>query len=219
MNQRNPKDVTPGEILAFWFPAELPEGDPTVFAEYRRSRMRGGMDAAIIATYAEVTEAAVRGTYDHWAETARGRLALLLLLDQFPRSLWRDAPGAYAQDLKSCRLALEALENGHFDALDYPWEKVMFIVAITHCEGPDHLARMDLAIELAETRLLGPEGHYSHLFEDVAGQPRRVREVIARFGRHPHRNPHLGRISTPEEEAYIAAGAFPHQRMVPDPGQ
>lgn len=215
--QRDPSDVTPEEILAFWFPSNLIDGDPQVFADYRRSRMRGGMDQAIIDTYADVTHAAARGTYDHWAQTAYGRLALLLVIDQFPRSLWRDTPGAYGQDIKSCLLTLEALENGHFDALAYPWEKVMHIVVLCHCEGPDHLARMDLAVEVAETRLLDLDSPWAHLFGDVAGQPRRVRDVIARFGRHPHRNAILARVSTPAEEAYVAEGDFPHARKVPDP--
>ncbi len=216
MPAQHPDAVTPDEILDFWFPATLPDGDPKTFADFRRSRMRGGMDAAIIATYPDVTYAAARGAYDDWAKDPRGRLALLLLLDQFPRSLWRDTPGAYAQDIKSCRLTLDALQNGHFDALLYPWERQFYIVALTHCEGPDHLARMDLAIELSATRLLPEDSPYRHLYDDVRAQPQRVREVIARFGRHPHRNAILGRISTPAEEAYIAEGQFPHERTVPD---
>ncbi len=97
--------------------------------------MQGGMDAAIIERFGGLTMAAATGRLDHWADTARGRLALLIALDQFPRSLWRDTPAAYAQDIKAARLALDGIANGHFDTLE-PWEMMFFVIAISHCEGP-----------------------------------------------------------------------------------
>ncbi|TNF21890.1 MAG: DUF924 domain-containing protein [Rhodobacteraceae bacterium] len=210
-------DALPEDILAFWFPDGLVHKGLQDHVDFWASRMQGGMDAAILATMAEVTAAGARGAYDHWAETAAGRLALLLVLDQFPRSLWRDTPAAFGQDIKANLLVLEGLENGHYDALTWPWEKNFYIIALCHCEGPDHLARVERAVALADALTGSVEGPYRERYADMGDPPRRVREVIRRFGRHPHRNPIYGRISTPEEEAYIAAGDFPHARDLDAP--
>jgi uncharacterized protein (DUF924 family) len=126
------------------------------FWEYR---MRGGVDDAILRDFGPITEAAARGELDHWADTPRGRLALLIALDQFPRSYWRDTPAAYAQDIKANLLVLEGLENGHYEALPEAWERQFYIIALGHCEGPDHLARLDLSLKLAEAQkdIMRPE--------------------------------------------------------------
>lgn len=171
--------------------------------------MQGGMDAAIIARFAELTEAAAIGRLDHWAETPRGRLALLIALDQFPRSLWRDTPAAYSQDIKAARLALEGIANGDFDALA-AWEQAFFIISISHCEGPDHLERMNRLDAVTEKVIANLPPALAPMAQDFRDQHALVKSVIARFGRHPHRNAILGRPSTAAEEEYIAAGDFPH---------
>ena len=201
----------PAEVLDFWFPDSGHEADPETHGAFWQVRMQGGMDADICARFAGLTEAAARGRLDHWAGTPRGRLALLIALDQFPRSLWRDTPAAFAQDIKAARLALEGIESGDYDGLA-PWEQTFFVIAITHCEGPDHLARMERAIELAEGIAARMPPALAPMRDTVVEQTRRVRDVIARFGRHPHRNAVLSRPSSPEEEAYIAGGDFPHLR-------
>jgi uncharacterized protein (DUF924 family) len=136
-------------------------------------------------------------------------LALLISLDQFPRSLWRDTPAAYAQDIKATRLALEGIRNGDFDTLA-PWEQTFFVISITHCEGPDHLERLEMLDEVTDgiiARL--PETIASH-GERFRAIHERAKGIVTRFGRHPHRNAILGRPSTQDEEAYIAEGDFPH---------
>lgn len=208
----DPGDVTPGDILSFWFPADLAKASDEDNANFWTTRMQGGMDDAIIRDYPKVTRAAAEGQLDHWAETAEGRLALILVLDQFPRSLWRDTPAAYGQDIKAARLALKGLENGHYKALPYMFQRQFYVICISHCEGPDHLERMDLCIRLNEDfRHIIKPGQEDRVERGLA-QARRVRGIIERFGRHPHRNPILGRISTPAELAYIAEGDFPHVR-------
>ena len=112
----------PEDILSFWFPANLADADRETTVAFWDSRMQGGMDEAICREFPHVTRAAAEGRLDHWADTARGRLALILLLDQFPRSLWRDTPACYGQDIKAARLALEGLRNGHYEALPYIFE-------------------------------------------------------------------------------------------------
>ena len=201
---------TAQDVLDLWFPPDNGFTEtPELFRDWVGERMYGGMDAVIISDYADLTTAAARGECDDWANTARGTLALLLVLDQFPRSLWRDTPAAYAQDIKANLLVLKTVENGQFAELA-PWEQMFFVIALGHCEGPDHLSRIDLLDELTEQIIPKLPPQLAHLSEAFRGQNARARAVIERFGRHPHRNPHYGRVSSAEEEAYIAAGDFPH---------
>ena len=203
------------EVLAFWFPAGAGDDLPA-HREYWVWRMGGGAHEDIVARYSDMTERAARGGLDAWASTARGRLALIVVLDQFSRSVWRDSARAFAQDPKALALVLEGYENGHYDALATVWEKAFFSMPLAHCEGPDHLERIDRVIARSDALLEAAPAHLKPMYEFNAGQPRRHREVIATFGRYPHRNHALGRESTPEELAYVARGAFPHLRRPPD---
>lgn len=202
---------TPDQVLDLWFPDTGHETDPDAHAAFWTERMQGGMDAIIIRNFADLTLSAARGELDHWADTPRGRLALLIALDQFPRSLWRDTPAAFAQDIKATRLALEGIANGDFDGLK-PWEQAFFVIAITHCEGPDHLQRMQMLSGIIDRIIANLPSPITAMGDRFRQQHARVTGVLERFGRHPHRNPILGRPSTPEEEAYIATGDFPHVR-------
>ena len=204
----------PQSVLNLWFPDTGHQNAIESHGAFWEERMQGGMDATIIANFADTTLAAATGQRDHWADTPRGRLALLIVLDQFPRSLWRDTPAAFAQDIKAARLALEGIKNGDFDTLA-PWEQTFFQIAISHCEGPDHLDRMDALEPVMERTILALPPILAPLGERFRAQHHRVRSIIERFGRHPHRNPILGRPSTPEEETYIAMGDFPHVRKEP----
>ena len=209
-------DFRPEQVLDLWFPDNGYWKSRETLGQWIYERMQGGMDAVICQNFRDLTQAAAQGLLDHWSDTPRGRLALLIALDQFPRSLWRDTPAAFAQDCKANLLVIEGVENGHFDALE-PWEKIFFIIALGHCEGPDHLARFDLIDELTEDRII-PElpAHLEYVADQLRSQNARVRGIIERFGRHPHRNPIYGRVSTPDEEAYIATGDFPHVHGPPD---
>jgi uncharacterized protein (DUF924 family) len=204
-------------VLEFWFPAN--EGkDLESHRDYWTWRMRGGADASIAERFGAVTERAERGECDGWAATPRGRLALIVVLDQFSRSVWRDSPRAFAQDPKAVALVREGLANGHYDALANVWEKTFCIIPLGHCEGPDHLTRLDLAVALAQKVLRDAPPHLKPLYAFQADQPALVREVIRAFGRHPHRNRILGRKSTPEEVAYLLRRELPHQRPMPKVG-
>lgn len=176
--------------------------------------MQGGMDAIICENFSELTDAAARGYLDHWAETPRGRLALLIALDQFSRSLWRDTPAAFSQDIKACRLCLEGIANKHYAALDHMWEQQFYVIAMSHCEGPDHLTRMDLCTQLTDESIKTLPPEIISMGTMATEQGHRVRANIKRFGRHPHRNEVLGRPSTPDEQSYIDSGDFPHHRII-----
>lgn len=208
-------DFTPEGVLDFWFPDTGHENDMATHGAFWDERMQGGMDARIIAEFGDLTRAAAEGQLDHWASTPRGRLALLIVLDQFPRSLWRDTPGAFAQDIKATRLALAGIENGDFDQLK-TFEQAFFVIAISHCEGPDHLHRMEMLEGLTERIIANIPACLEPMKDGFRSQTTRVKANIERFGRHPHRNGVLGRISTPDEVAYIETGDFPHVRKVDD---
>lgn len=205
---------SPEQVLELWFPDTGFWDTEDRFSDWIFTRMQGGMDDTICTHFADLTTAAAQGLLDEWAATPRGRLALLIALDQFPRSLWRNTPGAYAQDIKANRLVLDGVENGHFHALA-PWEQLFFLIALTHCEGPDHLARMDLVERLTEDLIAKLPASLAGTADRLRAQIALVRGIIERFGRHPHRNPVYGRVSTPDEADYIAAGDFPHVKSAP----
>lgn len=202
------------EVLQFWYPDTLEE-DAEIHARRSAWRMRGGADVEIVARFTGLTERAAVGALDHWTEDPMGRLALIVVLDQFSRSVFRDSPGAFAQDTKALGLALDGLENGHYAALATPWDKSTYQLALTHCEGPGHLERLDRALALAQEIQASAPDHLKAFYAFPVEQKILHRQVIETFGRFPHRNAVLGRASTPEEMAYIAEGQFPHRRAVP----
>jgi uncharacterized protein (DUF924 family) len=203
-------EITPVEILNFWFP-DGPNPDLQQHMDLWMWRMRGGANEEILEKYSEVTERAVSGEFDSWASTPTGRLALIILLDQFPRTVWAGSEKAYSQDPRALELCLEGLDNGHFEALENVWYKSVFKLPLEHCECPDHMANLDLSVSIADQLIEQAPAHLKDAYRFGAGQPRKHRAVIAQFGRHSHRNAILGRDSTPEELAYIEKGEFPHE--------
>jgi uncharacterized protein (DUF924 family) len=200
------------DVLRFWFPEQLSGGDHTTMVSQFEWWFRGGADSAIIERFQLLLEQAARGERDHWAHSPRSRLALIIVLDQFSRSVYRGTAQAYAQDPKALALAHEGIAIGHYAALATPWEKTFFLIPLGHSEELPHLeAAVRLAEELAEQ---GP-AELRRILEHSAAQARGHRGVIARFGRHPHRNAVLGRRSTPEELDYLAAGQLIHTRPLP----
>lgn len=215
MQSRDWNSVTPDLVLDFWFPEDGHETDFDAHRAFWVWRMRGEADDAIRERFGDLTEAAAKGLLDHWAATPRGRLALVIALDQFSRSVWRGTPAAFAQDIRAAKLVLDGLKNGHYAALPNVWEKAFCLIANAHCEGPDHLERLERSMPLAKALVDEAPARLRASYRMVEDQNRLARDIVARFGRHPHRNAVLGRVSTLAEEAYIAAGEFPHERKIP----
>lgn len=206
------------DVLSFWFP----EGHdlniaPDRHRAYWRWRLHGGADAEIIGRFADVTERAATGQLDHWTGCAAGRLALIILLDQFSRSLWRDTPRAFAQDKAALALALEGLANGAYDAMPTPWHRITFTQPLGHAEGPDHLARIDRLIALRETVAASAPLPLQPIYQTLVQQARKVRDIIARFGRHPHRDAILGRGPLSAEKADPTTATSPHLDLFQEP--
>jgi uncharacterized protein (DUF924 family) len=172
-----------GSVVSFWRDA----GPRRWFAK----------DAAFDATFRErfldLHLAAARRELDAWATSADGVLALLILLDQFPRNAFRGSARMYATDALARHFARLAVDAG-LDRLIEPELRQFCYLPFEHSE---HLADQERSLALART--LGPR-HARHAL--------RHRDIIARFGRFPHRNALLGRDSTPAELAFLAAGGF-----------
>ncbi len=137
--------------------------------------------------------AAARRECDSWLAERYGALALLILLDQFPRNCFRGSGHMYATDQLARRFALSAIEAGH-DMASEPELRVFFYTPLMHSE---HLTDQDRCVSLCAI-----------LDDQVARSAREHREIIASFGRFPHRNPMLGRITTAQERQFLAAGGF-----------
>jgi uncharacterized protein (DUF924 family) len=199
--------ATPEDILAFWFPPGLDADEETHRLQFQWW-FRGGANEAIFARYRPVLEAACRGELP-WAKTPRGRLALIIVLDQFSRTVWQGTAQAYAQDSSAQQLALEGLECGHYAEFATVWEKTFFVLPLGHAEQIDLL---DRCVVLCEALVPDAPAHLQRLYAFSASQAQGHRDVVARFGRQPHRNAVLGRTSTDEELAYLAAGELVHRR-------
>lgn len=144
-------------------------------------------------TFAAAHEAAARGGHRDWLKTADGALALLLLLDQYPRNSFRGTPRMFATDAAAREAANAAIEAGHDRAVSNALAS-FFYLPFEHSED---LADQDKVVALCE-RLGGEALKYAKTHRDI----------IARFGRFPHRNATLGRQSTPEEQTFISEGGF-----------
>jgi uncharacterized protein (DUF924 family) len=149
-------------------------------------------DAEIRSRFEVAHFAAARRELEDWLDAAEGALALLLLLDQFPRNLFRDSAHAWAADPLARHYAGRAIAAGHDAACD-PALRAFFYLPLEHSED---MADQTRSVELF--RALGNAGYLDYALQH--------QKVIARFGRFPHRNRALGRDNTPEEQAWLDAG-------------
>jgi uncharacterized protein (DUF924 family) len=179
----------PADILEFWRAA----GPRRWFAK------DDAFDAAIRLKFEPTHHAAARGEYDRWREAQDGALALVILLDQFPRNLYRGSGHAFATDPLARHIAAEAVERGHDRAAGVADLRSFFYLPFEHSES---LADQDRSVALCEamTAETGREG----FLKWAIGH----RDVIARFGRFPHRNHALGRVTTAQEQAFLDEGGF-----------
>ncbi len=203
----------PEEVLSYWFPEGINNADPETLRRQGKRWMQGGpeVDKEITERFRKLLEQARRGELDHWADTPRGRLALVIVLDQFSRHIYRGSPLSYAQDEKALELALEGIDLGMDRELG-AMERNFFWLPLGHSED---LALHERSVRHAEEEAANAPLHLKALYEFGVSQAEAARSVIARFGRHPHRNEILGRTSTPEELEYLRTETPPHLRQPP----
>jgi len=194
--------IDPDNIIGFWFgqACESPA------AALERNAFWFGSDAAvdqqIWELYADAVTDAGAGYYADWAESAAGRLALIILLDQFPRNIFRGTAEVFRYDAKALELAGQGVTLSQLAGLTVP-EQAFFLMPYQHSE--------DAAVQNAGVAL------YSAMVDEAADEWRDVaagyrdfaaqhRDIIVEYGRFPHRNNVLGRSSTPAEDGYLAGG-------------
>lgn len=158
------------------------------------------VDAQLRAAFGGLPAQADVGELDDWVATPEGLLAAILVTDQLPRNLHRDSAKAFAHDARACRWALAGIDSGADRGLP-PIQRVFFYLPLEHAEN---LGLQDRSVTLFEQleREAPPGG--ARMFAAFTEYARKHREVIARFGRFPHRNGVLGRATTDEEARYLA---------------
>lgn len=181
----------PDDVLRFWFAAD----------NAARWFVRDdGFDAAIRQRFAAVAGAAGDGHLQGWTRTPEGWLALLIVLDQFPRNLYRGDARAFACDARALSKALQGLERGD-DLLLPVLHRAFAYLPLEHAEDP---AMQERSVVLFSALCAAAEPEHRAQARQFLDYAQRHREVIVRFGRFPHRNASLGRASTPAELAYLA---------------
>ncbi|MEK9967858.1 MAG: DUF924 family protein [Ferrovibrio sp.] len=191
--------LTPDDVLDFWF--DRKPGHERNSALVHRDvwfKKNDDFDTEIRRRFASAVEAALAEGFADWAGTAEGTLALLILLDQFPRNLFRDQAKAFAGDARARAVAHQAVDRG-FDIALPPVMRMFFYLPFEHSEHlPDqelaHLLFSALDKDMLDKGLPGL---------DLAGWAEKHRVIVARFGRFPHRNAALGRESSPEEIEFL----------------
>ena len=172
-----------------------------------RQKLWYGFDAAtdtlIRDRFSALVEAAVAGSYRSWENQALSRLALIVVLDQFTRNVHRGRAGAFDGDARALRLALDAIDRGMDREVD-PIPRGFFYLPLQHAED---LAIQERSVRIAERFDVVCRAAFEDFSGGLAPYAREHRDVVARFGRFPHRNEALGRESTANELAYLAGDA------------
>jgi uncharacterized protein (DUF924 family) len=187
-------------VLRFWF-GDLPDGATPPAADKSNAWFRAdpAFDAQIRDAFGEDVDRALGGELDGWAETPRGALALVILLDQFTRNIHRHTPKAYAGDRRALTVARDAMAVGNDEAL-HPVERAFLYMPLMHCEDPDV---QDRSVEVFRALAAVAPEPLRELCESFHHHARLHRDEITRFGRFPARNVPLDRTTTPEEMKFL----------------
>ena len=180
-------DTLAGEVLAFWF------GAPPHAARSEWFRKDAAFDASIRERFGLAIAKALAGAYGDWCTSAHGSLARVLLLDQFTRNAFRDSPQAFAGDARALATAEQAIERG-FDATLDACERWFLYLPFEHSED---MAVQRRSLELFARLALEPD------MQGPFDYAQRHADIVARFGRFPHRNALLGRASSDEETQFL----------------
>ena len=193
---------TPATIHAFWFGATADEDDEPDIVACQSAlwwKKQPEVDAEIRLRFAPLVARAAVGELDDWLARPRGRLALILLTDQFPRNIWRGQAAAFAFDVLALRWTKEVLARGLEGELR-PIERVFLYLPLEHSEN---LADQRESVRLFDALAAAVEPALRTAFAGYLDYARRHLEIIERFGRFPHRNAALGRETSPAEAEFL----------------
>ena len=187
------------EIIEFWFGSLSSQND---LAEEKAEfwfKKDPQWDQVIKKKFANDIEKALNGLYDDWKQTSTGSMALILLLDQFTRNVFRNDRKAFAGDSRALEIALQGIEK-KFDLELYPIERVFFYLPLEHSED---LKMQELSVKHFATLMDSVDQTIKTQFQTFLNYAHRHHDVIVRFGRFPHRNVILERESTAEELNFL----------------
>lgn len=190
---------TPDRILHYWFgvlkgPESYPEDKASRwFAKNEK------VDNAIREEFLPYLEAEGRGELEYWCASPHGTLAMILLLDQFPRNIYRDKATAYSHDSKALSLSLDGIKR-ELDNTLYPVERAFFYMPLMHAEN---MEVQRLSVEYFQTLLDAAPSNLRDALERFRDHAIIHHDTIKRFGRYPHRNQVLGRSNTEEEDKFL----------------
>jgi uncharacterized protein (DUF924 family) len=191
---------TPESVLSFWFG----DGDDDARIAKTQSALWWGKnpetDRMLAQRFGNMLEAVRSGALASWMEKPRDALALTLLTDQMPRSIYRGTPLAFASDTVALAVARQGIEAGQ-DRQLRPLERVFFYLPFEHAES---MAEQDRSVALFSALFQQAPPDRMELYRGYLTFALRHRHVIARFGRFPHRNAVLGRESTEEERVFLS---------------
>ncbi|MDH4073373.1 MAG: DUF924 domain-containing protein [Gammaproteobacteria bacterium] len=190
-------------ILTFWFKEHAlsaPQIDGRMDVWFGEDPL---FDEEIASLFSRDVDEASVGNLDHWSSAPRGRLALILLLDQFRRNIYRNTPAAFEMDRAALKLCVEgAMEKKDMDLS--PIERVFFYMPLQHAESRKVQQKSrEIYGKLSEA--VSPT--FRETFETVAQFAELHADIVEQFGRFPHRNRIMGRENTPEEAQYLAGDA------------
>lgn len=192
----------PEEVLAFWF------GDACDSPEAARARNPfwyspdPATDHQIWELYADVLTDASAGLYDYWQETPQGRLALIILFDQFPRNMFRGTSEVYRYDSNALQLAGQGITVGHLADLSVP-EQTFFLMPYQHSED---IAVQRVGVDMMRALFSSAALEWKEFAKESLDYAVRHHDIVAEYGRFPHRNSLLGRNSTEAETRFLAEG-------------
>ena len=188
------------KILSFWF-REQSLSAPKIDA--RMDVWFGDdpdFDAEIVSNFAHDVERASNDELNHWAQTPTGRLALILLLDQFRRNIYRGSPKAFSRDKVALKLCVEGAMDNRDSGLA-PIYRVFFYMPLQHAESRKVQVK---SVQLYKKLVNAVSDTYKETFETIAQFAELHADIIEQFGRFPHRNELLNRTNTAEEQEYLA---------------
>jgi len=186
-------------ILRFWFGTATDDLEVAGQCGKLWWKKDAETDALIRQRFSGVLDDAVNARCEDWLKEARGRLAMIILTDQFSRNMYRDTPRAFAHDPLALNWCKEGLEAGA-DLRLRPIERVFVYLPLEHSES---LEDQDRSVELFTGLANGVPEDKRKLFAGYVDYAERHRDIVQRFGRFPHRNAILGRDSSPEELDFL----------------
>lgn len=191
------------DVLDFWFSGSDLDS-PTV--DSRMDRWFGSdpeLDAAIVTRFGNLVERASAGELDAWAAKPEGRLALIILLDQFRRNIYRGKPEAFARDSQALKFAIEGTMAGDHNHLSAE-QRIFFFMPLQHAES---LKIQEKSVSIYNALAESVSGTLRETFATCAHFAELHRDIVAEFGRFPHRNSILGREDSSAEMAYLTGNS------------